>query len=323
MSTAASGLSAASPALVKPKALPPPGSFDACSQKSATDSIAYVWPSWDGIAKAFFLHVPPPLIGEYESERRAMEDRLIQHSPPGLQVQRSSRAPCGGQTTSASFALRRRTASLGEESTSAGSAAHGSSVAFDAVSDDEALALPESDSSPASAARATRSLSTRNVLTTVIVRRIPKHFTRAHVIDMLDRCGLRLSCDFVYLPVDFNSGDNLGFSFLNFVTSGAAESCLSLHGDPDGISTGGIGGMCLEVVWAVSQQGLKANIKRYRNNPVMHVSVPDEYKPALFCKGVRVPFPAPKRHIQPPQAHIERAHTSAAPDPVARCLPEI
>jgi len=166
--------------------------------------------------------------------------------------------------------------------------------------------------------------ATGKALTTVIVRRIPRHFTRAHIIEMLERGGLRLSCDFLYLPVDFNSGDNLGFAFLNFITSGAAELCRDrFHREPAGISTDAILRDGLEVVWAVMQQGLKANIKRYRNNPVMHVTVPDEYKPALFCKGVRIPFPAPKRHIQPPQAHIKRARTSAAGDTVAICIPEL
>lgn len=316
---AASGLSAASPALIMPKAVPAPGCFDACSHTSATDSIAYVWPSWEGVAKACFVHASPPFIRDHlshKSERRSLEDRLIQHSPPGLEVS------LGGESTSAGFAPCSRKASLGEEPTTAGSMARGSSMAFDAVSDDEALRsrkASESDNSSVSALQATG-----KVLKTVIVRRIPEHFTRAHIIVMLERGGLRLSCDFLYLPVDFNSGDNLGFAFLNFVTSGAAELCHNrLHGEPAGISTDAIGRAGLEVVWAVSQQGLKANIKRYRNNPVMHVTVPDEYKPALFCKGVRIPFPAPKRHIQPPQAHIERAHTSAAPDTVPICLPEI
>ena len=31
----------------------------------------------------------------------------------------------------------------------------------------------------------------------------------------------------------------------------------------------------------------EAHVERYKNSPVMHKSVPDEYKPAIFKDGVR------------------------------------
>jgi hypothetical protein len=58
----------------------------------------------------------------------------------------------------------------------------------------------------------------------------------------------------------------------------------------------------LEVVWSrgLDRQGLQANIDRYRNSPVMHSIVPDEFKPVLFSCGRRIPFPRPSEKLEAP-----------------------
>eukprot|EP00971_Amphidinium_carterae_P152300 3018381-Amphidinium_carterae.1 len=55
-----------------------------------------------------------------------------------------------------------------------------------------------------------------------------------------------------------------------------------------------------EAVWASPHQGLAPNIERYRNSPVMHDSVSDEFKPLLFKAGTRVAFPRPTKAIRAP-----------------------
>jgi len=60
------------------------------------------------------------------------------------------------------------------------------------------------------------------------------------------------------------------------------------------------------VGWGEAHQGLSAHIERYRNSPLMHESVPDEYRPILLCGGRRVPFPAPTKRIKPPRKGSER-----------------
>merc|ERR1711959_641373 len=54
-----------------------------------------------------------------------------------------------------------------------------------------------------------------------------------------------------------------------------------------------------EVSWSHPQQGLAQHIERYRNSPVMHESMPIEYKPRLFQNGREVPFPRPTKAIRP------------------------
>ena len=49
-------------------------------------------------------------------------------------------------------------------------------------------------------------------------------------------------------------------------------------------------------------RGLEAHVERYRNSPVMHRSVPDQYKPVIFKDGVRKPFPRATKKVKAPTA---------------------
>ena len=60
--------------------------------------------------------------------------------------------------------------------------------------------------------------------------------------------------------------------------------------------------VCVCVVcWSSAFQGLLEHVERYRNSPVMHMTIPDEHKPALFSEGVRVPFPEPTQLVSVPR----------------------
>jgi len=59
-----------------------------------------------------------------------------------------------------------------------------------------------------------------------------------------------------------------------------------------------------EVTWSKPCQGFCANVEKYRNSSVMHHSVPEEYKPVVFCHGQRVPFPEPTKVLSLPEEMI-------------------
>lgn len=196
------------------------------------------------------------------------------------------------------------------------SAAMDAPLAFSNADEDLVIVPEDASDSGGPASIASSNLQTMGkVLTTVIVRNICQRYTRAQLLDLLERKGLRLSCDFLYLPVDFSSGKTLGYAFLNFVSNDWAEFCHNvLNGERDAASGEGddaSGGMALKVAWMSAQQGLAANIRRYKNSSVMHGSVPDEYKPVLFAKGEAIPFPAPTRNIRCPQHDVKRKRTAA------------
>jgi len=136
--------------------------------------------------------------------------------------------------------------------------------------------------------------------TTLMLRNLPNSYSRAMFLEMLDEEGFAGDYDFVYVPIDFSRGCGLGYAFVNLARP-ADVPRFRAHFD-------GFSGWKLrtskvcQVTWSDRDQGLKANVRRYRNSPVMHESVPDGYKPVLFSDGARVPFPEPRGRLVRPSA---------------------
>merc|ERR1719424_950648 len=132
----------------------------------------------------------------------------------------------------------------------------------------------------------------------------------------MDKAGFRAHCDLVYLPIDFKNKVGRGYCFINFTTHDSAErfqehfegfACWSVESDK----------VC-SISWSDVMQGIAANVECYKNSPMMHESVPDEYKPALFKDGRRIDFPPPTMRIRPPRArgndrNYKEDDSSAAP----------
>jgi hypothetical protein len=66
---------------------------------------------------------------------------------------------------------------------------------------------------------------------------------------------------------------------------------------------------CLEAATAEWSecQGLQANVRKFRNSPLMHKSIPLDCKPTMYgLSGDRLPFPRPTKSI--PRPRIRRVH---------------
>lgn len=136
--------------------------------------------------------------------------------------------------------------------------------------------------------------------TTIILRNLPREFKRSNLIEILEDEGFEGSYDLVYVPMDFNGDCSLGYAFVNFISEGDASRCWVTF---DGFSEWGVPcEQACEVLWSNPHQGLDALIERYRNSPVMHGSMPEEWKPAYFVDGTQVLFPAPTKEIKAPKA---------------------
>jgi hypothetical protein len=126
--------------------------------------------------------------------------------------------------------------------------------------------------------------------TTIMLRGLPGCATREQLIQLLDARGYSGLFNFVYLPVDFESSQVCGYAFINWtkprIAEAFKESFEGLTCYPFSASQ-----PCSASFSRV--QGLSANIKQYRNSPVMHRLVPDEYKPVLLWNGLRRAFPEP------------------------------
>jgi len=141
--------------------------------------------------------------------------------------------------------------------------------------------------------------------TTVMLQNLPNNYSRAMLLAMLDGEGFSGTYDFLYLPIDFKTRASLGYAFINFVRSTVVPKFWRTF---EGF-TGWIfaSKKVCGVSWSSPHQGLEAHIERYRNSPVMHSTVPDEYKPVLFENGVRKLFPGPTK---PPRVPRIRNQTS-------------
>jgi len=140
--------------------------------------------------------------------------------------------------------------------------------------------------------------------TTVMLRNLPNTLTRDMLLQHLDSVGFTGQFDLVYIPVDFSTGAGLGYAFINMI---APASVNGLWEAFDGLASWSVDSdkVCT-VSWSDPHQGLNAHIERYRNSPVMHPDVPDEWKPALFVNGVRVEFPAPTKKLKAPKVRSKK-----------------
>merc|ERR1719191_1162133 len=138
-----------------------------------------------------------------------------------------------------------------------------------------------------------------------MLRNLPSEYDRSELLRLLNREGFAGLYDFVYLPMDFRSNVCFGYGFVNFVSPVAAE-CFRQHFD--GFCRWSVqSGKVAEVSWSDPLQGLEAHVERYRDSPLMHESVPDEYKPVLLVGGQRIDFDPPTKKIKAPRVRCPQA----------------
>merc|ERR1719352_1000286 len=134
---------------------------------------------------------------------------------------------------------------------------------------------------------------------TVMIRNMPNNYTREMLLELVDSMGFVGAYDLAYLPIDFQSQAGLGYAFINFVTVADAQLAFERF---EGFSNWNVPSekVCT-VTWSSPTQGLEAHLERYRNSPVMHHSLADDWKPVLIQNGVRVQFPPPTKPIKTPK----------------------
>jgi len=136
--------------------------------------------------------------------------------------------------------------------------------------------------------------------TTIMLRNLPNDYTRDMVLELLDEQGFVQCYNFIYLPMDMKRKAGLGYAFINMVSpSDAARAFGVLQGFSEWKKFSS--SKVLEVAWGDPLQGLQAHVDRYKNSPVMHPDVPDEFRPMLFKDGKRIDFPPPTRKIREPR----------------------
>lgn len=144
--------------------------------------------------------------------------------------------------------------------------------------------------------------------TTVMLGNLPDNFTRSMLVALLESKGFGSAYNFLYLPIDFRARASLGYAFLDLTHAGEASGLWSTF---EGFADWSVpcDKACF-VTWCQPYQGLETLIERYRNSPVMHAAVPDDFKPLLLRNGQRVPLPPPTRPIRAPRVRHCRRDSS-------------
>lgn len=137
------------------------------------------------------------------------------------------------------------------------------------------------------------------------MRNLPTKLTRDVLFEVLDSKGYGQMIDFIYIPAHFASRTNFGYAFVNFEIPEDAERCrVELQGFMEWPGFDWDKGC--DVSHGDHGHGVESHIERYRNSPVMHDSVPQEHKPALYKAGQRLPFPGPTAAIKKPKEKPRR-----------------
>mmetsp|Transcript_112873 Transcript_112873/g.315342 ORF Transcript_112873/g.315342 Transcript_112873/m.315342 type:complete len:623 (+) Transcript_112873:307-2175(+) len=142
--------------------------------------------------------------------------------------------------------------------------------------------------------------------TTVMMRNLPGFVSRSHLVAAITKQGFSGEFDFVYLPIDFKTGANQGFAFVNLTTPEAAQRFHRAFYRFD--SWCPRPGRRCNVSWArADQQGLASNVRRFRNSSVLHPSVPVHHRPLLLKAGREVEFPKPTKKVLAPRESLAKA----------------
>jgi len=139
--------------------------------------------------------------------------------------------------------------------------------------------------------------------TTLMLKQLPQVFAREALASLLNCLGFEGMYDFIYMPMNLLTKTSFTYAFVNMVSAEVAEQCRQ---QLDNYSNWQVpNSKACVALWAV-QQGLEVNIERYRNSPVMHPSVPGDFKPALYKEGREIPFPPPTRELKAPKTRRVR-----------------
>jgi hypothetical protein len=144
-----------------------------------------------------------------------------------------------------------------------------------------------------------------------VLKNLPSGCSRDDLQSNLDEAGFAGCYNFMYLPAHFKTWILSQYAIVNFSTPADAMRAVNeLNGAQ---WPGSADGESIVAVWSEVHQGLDVHIERYRNSPIMHTAVPDEYKPIFLRDGVRVKFPRPKQRLAPPRSLPGRQQRRTSP----------
>jgi len=133
-----------------------------------------------------------------------------------------------------------------------------------------------------------------DIKTTVMLRNVPYSECQVGVLELVRSKGFAGRFDFFYAPLDFNSGNNLGYAFINLLNEKDVREFFKVF-EGLRVEKEGWSQKDLQVCWA-RVQGMEPNVEHYRNSPVN--DMPESFRPMIFGKdGEEIAFPRPDENV--------------------------
>ncbi|CAE7856699.1 ML2 [Symbiodinium necroappetens] len=120
--------------------------------------------------------------------------------------------------------------------------------------------------------------------TTVMLRNIPNRYSQASLLQEIDLAGYRGTYDFFYLPMDTQNRTNVGYAFINFLTSPDLERFMVEFA---GYLFQNHSSQKVARVSLAHIQGFIENIRHCSNRAVSQ-SRNSQYRPIVIHQGVRM-----------------------------------
>ena len=113
--------------------------------------------------------------------------------------------------------------------------------------------------------------------TTLMIRNIPTRYNTVSFLALLSDCGFSTFFDFFYLPMDFRTGKNMGYAFLNFTSPYYAQLFTSVfHNTQIGFSSSSKKVLDISIS---KRQGLVNNVELFRSSDLLSSEAFTYYKP--------------------------------------------
>ncbi|KAI9000302.1 RNA recognition motif 2-domain-containing protein [Gaertneriomyces semiglobifer] len=153
--------------------------------------------------------------------------------------------------------------------------------------------------------------------TTFMIRNIPNKYTQRMLIEFLNRTH-KGEYDFLYLRMDFKNRCNVGYAFINFVSSAAV---LSFAERVVGKKWSKFNSDKVCTLSYANLQGKEALVQKFRNSSVMLED--PSYRPKVFFttgpnRGEEQPFPPPTTAIRPRSEVLFSRDNAGQPHKVVR-----
>jgi len=132
-----------------------------------------------------------------------------------------------------------------------------------------------------------------------MIRNLPEGLSRGMLERLLDAEGFDACYRFIYLPTDIATESSFCYAFIDLATP---EDARWFQQHFTGFSRWFSPSSKAAVVeWSEALQGVDQLVERYRSSPLMHPSVPDHLRPAVYDLGRRLKFPAPTMPLKAPR----------------------